>query len=261
VSRLTALAIVAHPDDIEFVMAGTLLLLKDAGADINVWNLANGCYGSMVHPKAEITRIRAEEARAAAERAGATIHPAICDDLSILYTPELIAKVVSVVRTVKPAIVLTHSPQDYMEDHMNASRLAMTGAFIRAAPSYVSDPPVDAWPGETVIYHALPHGLKGPLRQKIRAELYVDIASVLTRKRELLAEHRSQQEWLDATQGMGSMVEEMVHFGAAVGAMSSRFAYAEGFRRHLHYGFGAEASDPLRDALGDKAWSDPGYVP
>ena len=29
---LTVVAIVAHPDDIEFMMAGTLLL-KDAGAD------------------------------------------------------------------------------------------------------------------------------------------------------------------------------------------------------------------------------------
>jgi N-acetylglucosamine malate deacetylase 1 len=261
VTRLAALAIVAHPDDIEFVMAGALLLLKDRGAEIHFWNVANGCYGSMVHPKAEITRIRAEEARAAAEKAGAIIHPSICDDLGILYTAELIAKVVSVVRAVKPQIVLTHSPQDYMEDHMNASRLAVTGAFIRAAPNYVSDPPVDAWPGETVVYHALPHGLKGPLRQTIRAELYVDIGGVLARKGELLAEHRSQQEWLDATQGMGSMVDEMVQFSAAVGAMSGRFEYAEGFRRHLHYGFGAEASDPLRDALGDMIWADPGYVP
>jgi LmbE family N-acetylglucosaminyl deacetylase len=63
VSKLTALAIVAHPDDIEFSMAGTLLLLKEGGAEIHFWNLANGCYGSMVHSRSEITGIRAEEAR------------------------------------------------------------------------------------------------------------------------------------------------------------------------------------------------------
>ena len=33
-THLTAMAIVAHPDDVEFMMAGTLLLLKDAGVDI-----------------------------------------------------------------------------------------------------------------------------------------------------------------------------------------------------------------------------------
>ena len=153
-SKLTALAIVAHPDDIEFTMAGTLLLLKDGGADIHFWNLANGCYGSMVHSQADITRIRAEEARAAAKLAGATIHPSITDDLNIFHTPELIAKVTSTVRAVKPQIILTHSPQDYMEDHMNAARLAVTGAFIRAAPNYVSDPSVESWDGDTVIYHA-----------------------------------------------------------------------------------------------------------
>jgi len=260
VSKLTALAIVAHPDDIEFTMAGTLLLLKERGADIHFWNLANGCYGSMVYSKADITRIRAEEARAAAKRAGATIHAAICDDLSIFHTSELIAKVASVVRAVKPQIVLTHPPQDYMEDHMNAARLTVTGAFIRAAPNYVSDPPVQAWDGDTVIYHAMPHGMRGPLRERIRTELYVDIGTVLARKGELLAEHRSQQEWLDATQGMGSMVAEMEEFGLDVGKLSGRFAHAEGFRRHLHFGFGPEEFDPLRDALGSKAWADPTYA-
>lgn len=254
-----ALAIAAHPDDIEFVMAGTLLLLQDRGWDIHFWNLANGCYGSMVHNKADIIRIRAEEARAAAKRAGAIIHPAIADDLAIFHTSELIAKVTGVVREVKPHIILTHSPQDYMEDHMNAARLAVTGAFIRAAPNYVSDPPRGRWAGDTVVYHAMPHGLRGPLREPIRAELYVDIGTVLTRKGALLAEHKSQQEWLDATQGMGSMVEEMEHFSARVGKLSGRFTHAEGFRRHLHFGFGPEAYDPLREALGGKVWIDNAY--
>ncbi len=40
--KLTVFAIVAHPDDIEFMMAGTLFLLKDAGADIHLWNDLSG---------------------------------------------------------------------------------------------------------------------------------------------------------------------------------------------------------------------------
>jgi LmbE family N-acetylglucosaminyl deacetylase len=43
---MKVLAAAAHPDDIEFMMAGTLLRLKDAGCEIHLWNLANGCYGS-----------------------------------------------------------------------------------------------------------------------------------------------------------------------------------------------------------------------
>jgi LmbE family N-acetylglucosaminyl deacetylase len=43
---MKVLAAAAHPDDIEFMMAGTLLRLKDAGCEIHLWNLANGCCGS-----------------------------------------------------------------------------------------------------------------------------------------------------------------------------------------------------------------------
>lgn len=257
---LTALAVVAHPDDIEFVMAGTLLLLKETGADIHMWNLANGCLGSMVHSHYDIARIRWEEAQAAARLAGATMHAPIVDDLGIYYTPELIARVASVIRSVKPDIILTHSPQDYMEDHMITARLMVTGAFIRSAPNYATVPPVPHWEGDTVIYHAMPHGLRGPLRERIRAELYVDIGTTLARKKEMLAAHVSQQAWLDSTQGMNSFVAEMETMCVEVGQMSRRFTYAEGFRRHLHLGFASEAADPLRDALGDKAWVDPEYV-
>ena len=41
-----AIAIAAHPDDIEFTMAGTLLLLKQAGFEIHYLNLATGNCGS-----------------------------------------------------------------------------------------------------------------------------------------------------------------------------------------------------------------------
>ena len=44
----SALAIAAHPDDIEFVMAGTLLLLKEAGWQIHYLNLTDGDMGSTV---------------------------------------------------------------------------------------------------------------------------------------------------------------------------------------------------------------------
>ena len=39
-------AMACHPDDIEFMMGGTLILLKEAGYRIHVMNLANGSCGS-----------------------------------------------------------------------------------------------------------------------------------------------------------------------------------------------------------------------
>ena len=47
------LAIVAHPDDIEFVMAGTLLLLAERGWNTHYFNIANGCLGSMTMNRTE----------------------------------------------------------------------------------------------------------------------------------------------------------------------------------------------------------------
>jgi len=44
-----------------------------------------------------------------------------------------------------------------------------------------------------------------------------------------------------------------------VGRLSRRFTYAEGWRRHLHYGFCGENDDPLSEALGEKAFVDPDY--
>jgi LmbE family N-acetylglucosaminyl deacetylase len=256
---LTAFAIVAHPDDIEFMMAGTLLLLKDGGADIHMWNLSAGGYGSVTHSAEEIARIRWQEAQDSARQAGATLHPPIVDDLAIVYDLKLLAKIGAVIREVKPDIVLTQSPQDYMEDHMNTSRLVVTAAFARGMPNYVTDPPVEAYSSDTTVYHALPHGLRDGLRRRIRAGQYVDITSVLARKRAMLAQHRSQKEWLDVSQGMDSYLLEMEKMSREVGRMSGRFEVAEGWRRHLHLGFSARDIDPLHAALGDKSWIDPTY--
>src|SRR6218665_331759 len=111
-SRPSAIAIAAHPDDIEFKMCGTLLLLKRAGWDIHCFNLATGSGGSTVHGAEEISRIRAQEARNAADLIGATWHPPIADDLEIFYDATLLRKVAAVIREVKPAIVLTHPLED-----------------------------------------------------------------------------------------------------------------------------------------------------
>jgi LmbE family N-acetylglucosaminyl deacetylase len=254
-----AMAVGAHPDDIEFMMAGTLLLLKEAGTEIHMWNLANGCLGTAVHEREEIIRLRWEEAHESAREAGATLHPPLVDDLAIVYEPALIARVTAVVRAVKPDILLTHSPQDYMEDHSNTCRLVVTAAFARGMRNYETDPPVEPWDGATVLYHAMPHGLRDALCGLVRPGQYVDIESVMDIKRAMLARHRTQGEWLDASQGVGSYLDEMEAMSRKVGEMSGRFTFAEGWRRHSHFGFSPSESDPLAETLGEACWVDPLY--
>jgi LmbE family N-acetylglucosaminyl deacetylase len=246
---MIALAAVAHPDDIEFMMAGTLLRLRDAGCEIHLWNLANGSCGSATLPPAEIAAIRLAEARAAAEVAGGTAHPPLFDDLGIFYDKPSLERVAAVVRQIQPDIVLTHSLEDYMEDHQNTARLVVSAAFSRAMANFPVRGGVPIYEKPVAVYHALPHGLKGPLRETLHADFFVDIAPVLSRKRAMLACHASQKEWLDRTQGMDAYLEEMERMSRDVGRMSGKYEFAEGWRRHSHLGFAPEDFDPLADFL------------
>ena len=255
----TVLAVGAHPDDIEFMMAGTLLLLGEAGAELHMWNLANGSCGTAEHAKDEIVRLRRKEAEDAAEVAGATVYPPIADDLMLFYEPESLRKVAARVRQIQPDIMFVPSPQDYMEDHQNACRLAVGGAFARGMLNFETEPRQEPWSGETVIYHALPYGLHDGLRRRIYAGLYVDVASVLETKREMLACHRTQKKWLDESQGLNAYLNNMEEMCEEVGEMSGRFQHAEGWRRHSHLGFAPEDHDPLMEILGDRCWKDYRY--
>jgi LmbE family N-acetylglucosaminyl deacetylase len=231
-------------------MAGTLLLLKEAGYETHYLNLASGNCGSIEQNSAKTQMRRKQEARSAAAVLGARFHPSIIDDLQILYEVSLLRQVAAVIRQVRPRILLTHSPQDYMEDHTNTSRLAVTAAFARSMPNFQTVPRRRAIDNEVAIYHGMPHGLCDPLRRRIAPGAFVNTFRVHDRKRKALTCHRSQQNWLDLSQGLNSYLQTMEDISRAVARMSRRFKHAEGWRRHLHLGFSATEIDPLREALG-----------
>ncbi len=247
----SAIAITAHPDDIEFRAAGTLLLLKEKGWDIHYFNLARGNCGSVQYDSEMTARIRLQEAQEAARILGAHFHPPIANDMEIVYSVELMRKVAAVIRRAKASIVLTHAPQDYMEDHMNTCRLAVSAAFTHAMPNWQTDPPEPIYNEDVVVYHALPHGLRDGMRQRVHAGAYVNTTRVEAIKRQALAAHASQKHWLDVSQGMDSYLVSMDEASREVGRLSGRFECAEGWRRHLHLGFSATERDPLKEALGE----------
>ncbi|MFO0013330.1 MAG: PIG-L deacetylase family protein [Planctomycetota bacterium] len=246
----SALAIFAHPDDIEFVAAGTLLLLRNLGWEIHYMNVANGCCGSTTLSPQETASVRERESRQAAELLGATYYPAICNDLEIDYTQANIRKVCAIIRSARPTILLTHSPSDYMEDHVQTCRIAVTAAFARGAPNYPTDPPSPAWDGDMAIYHAQPHGNRDPLGQFITPEVAVDIDPVIDQKMKMLQQHQSQQAWLQSSQGLSSYCQTMLDLGAELTQrLQLNCRFAEGWRRRVHLGFASSDIDPLREAL------------
>ena len=249
-TRQSAIAIAAHPDDIEFYMAGTLLLLRQAGWKTHYLNLSSGNCGSVLLDAAATRRLRRAEARRAAGILGAQWHGPFCDDLEILYDLRTLRRLAAVIREVKPRIVLTHSPQDYMEDHTNTCRLAVTAAFSRGMPNFRTTPTRPTADCDVTLYHAMPHGLRDGLRRRVIPGAFANTMAVHATKRAALAAHASQKAWLDASQGMDSYLRAMDEMSLAVGRMSGRFQHAEGWRRHLHLGFSATEVDPLAVALG-----------
>jgi len=119
--RRVAIAIAAHPDDIEFMMAGTLLLLRNAGWVIHYLNVSSGNCGSNSLSASGTEAERLAEAQEAADFLGATFHPPFSRDLEIFYDLQHLRHLASIIREVNPTIVLTHSPEDYMEDHTNTT--------------------------------------------------------------------------------------------------------------------------------------------
>ena len=247
---LRVLALFAHPDDTEFVCAGTLFLLADRGAAIHVATLTAGDCGSTILASAEISRVRLKEGRRAAALLGAQYTSLKEKDLLVLYDRPTLRKVMELVRRVDPSLVFTHSPSDYMLDHEIVSRLCQTACFGGMAPNFRTGARRPSRPLRAIphLYYAQPAGCTDILGKEVMPSLCVNIGSSLERKQRMLACHESQQAWLKSQQGMTGPVDNMRKMAAWTGALAG-FEWAEGFRQHLGQGFPSD--DKLSELLGD----------
>jgi LmbE family N-acetylglucosaminyl deacetylase len=244
------LALFAHPDDAEFLCAGTLAHLANRGAKIHIVTVAAGDCGSTILPPAKITRIRRAEAARAAKLLEAT-HTCLEEkDLLVFYDGPTVKKVLELVRRVDPELVLTHSPVDYMADHEATSRLCQSACFGAMAPNFRTGARRPAKAARRVphLYYAQPFGDRDILGKEIRPSLFVDISPTLELKERMLACHESQQAWLHAQQDIPRPTHPMRQMAERAGELSG-FRWAEGFRQHLGQGFPQD--NLLAKLLGD----------
>ena len=253
--KRVALAVGAHPDDVEFMMAGTLSLLAKAGFEPHILSVANGSGGTTECGEKEIIRIRRAEAHRAAARLGATYHPGLVNDLMVYYEDSLIRRAMAIVRELKPQIVLLHSLSDYMEDHMNSARVLVTACFFRCMQNCFSIPRRPPTFQDVYIYHAQPWFNQDAMRNVITPSLVVDVAGEMRLKEEMLCCHASQKNWMRTTQGQDEYVITMRQVCRDIARIAGPrgLKYAEGFRQHSHVGFSGKDADPLSEALGKKA--------
>ena len=229
------LSIQAHPDDAEFTCAGTLALLKRQGWQIHIATMTPGDCGSATHTRPEISAIRKQEAANAAVILDGHYHCLECEDVFIMYDKPTLLKVIEVIRKVRPTIVITHSPQDYFNDHENTSHLVRTACFSCGIPN-VKTPGVEPYAFTPYLYYADAMEGKDIFGKPIDPGIYVNITSVIDIKEQMLCCHKSQRDWLMAHHGMdeytASMKRHAEHRGKDI-----KVKYAEAFRQHLGHGY------------------------
>src|SRR5512142_691370 len=139
----SAMAIVAHPDDIEFGFAGTMARWARAGARISYVLCTSGDVG-IAEPgmtRARAAEIREAEAREAARIAGASEIIFLGEPDGMLQaTLELRKKLVREIRRFRPEVIVTGDPTvvfagaDYINhpDHRAAAQAALDATFPAA---------------------------------------------------------------------------------------------------------------------------------
>jgi LmbE family N-acetylglucosaminyl deacetylase len=251
----TVLAVMAHPDDIELTCAGTLILLRRAGWTVHLATMTAGDLGSMKQSRAVIAKIRRKEAAASAAILGAGYSCLGFDDLTVAYSTQAKRVVTGLLRAVAPDLLILHSPDCYMADHTESTRIAREAAFASTIPNWKATyggKPVKAATRMPAILYADPIDNVDALGRRVPARLIVDITSVLDLKEKMLAAHDSQRSWLREQHGEDEYLLWMRRNGAdrAGDLQDPAVKAAEGFTPHLGHGFPRE--DWLTKALGPK---------
>ena len=229
--RRVALSFLAHPDDAEFLCAGTLVRLAESGWETHIATATPGDAGSATLPAEEIAAIRREEGRAAARLIGASYHCLEERDVNVVFDRVANRKAIDLFRQIAPTLVFTHPRLDYMLDHEQVHLLARSACFSYAIPNASSLPRIEnsqvPW-----LYYCDPIEAHDPYTgADALVTTLVDISRQMPRKTEMLACHASQREWLRAHHGMDEYIDAMNRHSAARGKLAGT-DYAEAFFQH-----------------------------
>jgi LmbE family N-acetylglucosaminyl deacetylase len=232
------LAIHAHPDDVEFQCAGTLALLAQGGCQITIATMTPGDCGSAEHDAETIASIRRAEAKASADLIGAAYHCLEFGDLAIFDDDESRRRVVEFLRRVRPEIVLTAPPADYMADHEVTHRLVRDALFASPIPNYKTRQWEPAPLLERIPHLYLVDPIEGHDRDRkaVPVDFYVDVTSVFPTKRAMLACHASQRNWLLKHHGIDEYLDSQASWARSRGAEVG-VEYAEGFRQYRGHAY------------------------
>lgn len=244
--KKTVLGIFAHPDDCEFMCAGTLVLLKNKGWRVQIATMTPGDKGSNELSRKDISELRKKEASRSAMMIEGYYNCLGFEDLFIFYDRNTICKTTKLIREIKPDIVFTASPCDYMVDHEITSQIVQTACFSCG----ITNLELDKEPFEPVpyLYYCDPFDGRDKFGNMIVPSVYVDITETMPFKETMLSCHVSQQKWLMDHHGVNQYTELMKNLALKRGKEINT-TYAEGFRQHLGHSY--PSNNILREILGN----------
>jgi len=217
------LAVGCHPDDLEIGCGGTLARFSQAGHRVTMCHVANGNMGHVVLPPDELRRIRKAEAQSAGEVLGASeVISFDIPDLEVnAIQPEIVNRMVDLIRRIQPDLIISHAPNDYMKDHIEVSKLVFDASFTASIPHYATPAPGVA--KITPLYYM--DTLAGV--NFIPTE-YVDITTTIEIKLHALDCHESQIRWLKDHDHVDFL--DFVRSASRFRGLQCGTDYAEGFR-------------------------------
>jgi bacillithiol biosynthesis deacetylase BshB1 len=178
--RLDALAIGAHPDDVELGCGGTLLKLVSLGYRVGVLDMARGEMGT--RGSAEI---RSREAADGARELGLTVRDNLeLPDGHIWLTEESRTKMVRKIRLYRPRVIFTHYWEDPHPDHVHTCQIVREGAHVAGLAKYDADSGQERFRPQAVAHFMFP--------RTAVPTFVVDITDFAEQKRRAIACYQSQ---------------------------------------------------------------------
>ena len=234
---MRVLAIGAHPDDLEFMCAGTLLKCRDRGDEIFVAMTTSGNTGSNTIPtKEENAAVREAEQLECCKHYGAQTMFLRFDDEGLLDTPETRRAVLNAIRWADPDLILCNPPWDPSPDHGMTGKLVTEVLLSVGGNLHPSDyPPIQKMPS---VFFYCEDGA-----QNIIPDIYVDITEQVKEKCQMVLLHKSQFSWINDVRGGTDDAEAERYFSdlcmtkARYMGIQADCQYAEGFVAHLILGY------------------------
>jgi LmbE family N-acetylglucosaminyl deacetylase len=195
----------------------------------------------------EISKIRKEEAASSCRIINAVYHCLEFEDLYITYNRESVNRVTDLIRKIKPSVVFTASPEDYMQDHEITASIVQAACFASGVRNMEVDTP-HFEPVPHLFYSDPMEGID-KMGKTVEPSFLIDITSVFEIKEQMLSCHASQRNWLMLHHKMDEYLLAMKRFAAERGKIAGK-EFAEGFRQHLGHGF--PHNNILLEIIGDK---------